>query len=149
MPLVTDYQEVKEAYQEAAELGVGLRVFCAEDRETLEAASVMRDASEKLFDENVKLTARYLERAKGHEVIEGAVDEVSYHGDRESQLRGFVEHGVLARSVLAADYRDTEPPIKPKLAQVANPPRRDAWFAAVRDRCREFLDILGYRKLGR
>ena len=37
MPLVTDYQQVKEVYQEAAELGVCLPVFCAEDRETLEA----------------------------------------------------------------------------------------------------------------
>ena len=37
MPLVTDYTHVKEVYQEAAELGVGLPVYCAEDRETLEA----------------------------------------------------------------------------------------------------------------
>src|SRR3972149_1553023 len=37
MPLITDYQQVKEVYQEAAELRVGLPAFCAEDRETLEA----------------------------------------------------------------------------------------------------------------
>ena len=37
MPLVTDYHQVKEVYQEATELGVALPVFCAEDRETLEA----------------------------------------------------------------------------------------------------------------
>ena len=37
MPLVTDYQHVKEVYREATELGVALPVFCAEDRETLEA----------------------------------------------------------------------------------------------------------------
>ena len=36
MPLVTDYNQVKEVYAEAAERGVGLPVFCAEDRETLE-----------------------------------------------------------------------------------------------------------------
>jgi hypothetical protein len=29
MPLVTDYKHVKETYREAAELGVGLPVFCA------------------------------------------------------------------------------------------------------------------------
>ena len=37
MPLVTDYNEVKETYQQAAELGIALPIFCAEDRETLEA----------------------------------------------------------------------------------------------------------------
>ncbi len=37
MPLITDYHQVKDTYQKAAELGVALPVFCAEDRETLEA----------------------------------------------------------------------------------------------------------------
>ncbi len=167
MPIITDYNEVKEVYQEAAEKGVALPVFCAEDRETLEAilasasefgkkigvdnlpiipawtsrypargqmtlvsacgdavlgsqlmfsdlecfagenspysnlrilphldhafpwldmdilngfadqfASVMCDASEKPFDENIKITAEYAERMKGRVVVEGAVDEI-------------------------------------------------------------------------
>lgn len=37
MPIINNYFQVKEIYQQAAELGVGLPVFCAEDRETLEA----------------------------------------------------------------------------------------------------------------
>ena len=37
MPLITGCSQVKEVYGEAAELGVALPVFCAEDRETLEA----------------------------------------------------------------------------------------------------------------
>jgi len=37
MPLITDYHQVKDIYREAAGLGVALPVFCAEDRETLEA----------------------------------------------------------------------------------------------------------------
>ncbi len=37
MPLVTDYNEVKEIYQQTAEIGAALPLFCAEDRETLEA----------------------------------------------------------------------------------------------------------------
>ncbi len=37
MPLVNDYNAVKDAYAEAAEKGIALPVFCAEDRETLEA----------------------------------------------------------------------------------------------------------------
>lgn len=171
MPLVSDYNEVKEVYRQAAELGVGLPVFCAEDRETLEAilaaalemskkigvenlpvipawtsrypargqmilltacanpvigtklmfsdlnafmdetspykklrvlphldhafpwldgdvlemfvdefASVMCDASEKPFEENIRITAQYAEKVKGRVVVEGAVDEIFESG---------------------------------------------------------------------
>jgi fructose/tagatose bisphosphate aldolase len=167
MPLITDYQAVKEVYQEAAELGVAIPSFCTEDRETLEAilasafeygqeigvddlpivpgwttrypdrgqmtlvtacgdpllgtelmlsdlevfcgehspyrnlrvlphldhafpwldgdvlsryadrvASVMCDASLKPFEENIHLTAEYVEAFHGRVVIEGAVDEI-------------------------------------------------------------------------
>lgn len=167
MPLITEYQEVKDIYQEAASLGVAIPVFCAEDRETLEAilaaglefgremnvknlpmvpawtsrypgrgqmqlvtacgdpvigtklmfsdlriftgegslyqnlrvmphldhafpwldkdilygylgqfASVMFDASEKSFKENMELTAEYVEKVRGRVVVEGAVDEI-------------------------------------------------------------------------
>jgi len=173
MPLITDYKEVKEIYQEAGELGVALPVFCAEDRETLEAilasalkmseetgvrnlpiipawtcrypargqmtlltacgdpvlgtkmmfsdlelfmsenspyrhlrvlphldhafpwldgdilndfadqfASVMFDASEKPFNENIKMTAEYVDKMKGRVVIEGAVDEIYESGEK-------------------------------------------------------------------
>ncbi|MHB9071635.1 MAG: class II fructose-bisphosphate aldolase [Sedimentisphaerales bacterium] len=175
MPLVTDYKAVKEIYAEAAERGIGLPVFCAEDRETLEAilasalkmakkigvndlpiipawtcrypargqmtlltacgdpvlgtkmmfsdlevfagedspykklrimphldhafpwldgdilenfankfASVMCDASEKSFEENIKMTSEYVSRFKGRVVIEGAVDEI-YESGGESE----------------------------------------------------------------
>ena len=345
MPLVTDYQQVKDTYQEASERGVGLPVFNAEDRETLEAilasalelgremgvedlpivpawtsrypmrgqmtlltacgdavlgtrlmfsdldvlmegtspyrklrvlphldhaypwldadildgfvdrfASVMCDASERPFDENVRLTAEYVERVHGRVVVEGAVDEiwssggteqknalttvsqahrflretgvdilvpnvgtehratadqVAYRADRareisavvgnilclhgtssvkaadlagvpgdgflkinvyttlavhggqalartvlanlgnifsEAQLQELVDSGALGSGVLVPGYGDTELPIKPKLKQVCNPPRRDTWFEAVRDRCREFLEVFGYRR---
>lgn len=167
MPLITDYQHVKATYREAAQLGAGLPVFCAEDRETLEAilasvveygqkigvedlpiipawtvrypgrgqmklvtacgnprlgvrlmfsdleafmsedspyrklrvlphldhgfpwldgdileeyagrfASVMCDASERPFEENIRLTAEYVEKVRGRVVVEGAVDEI-------------------------------------------------------------------------
>ena len=174
MPLITDYNAVMEVYAQAAELGIALPVFCAEDRETLEAilasalemgkeigvedlpiipawtsrypprgqmtlitncgdailgnemmfsdlklltgdnspyrklrvlphldhafpwldgdvldrfadnfASVMCDASEKPFDENIKLTAEYVEKVKGKVVVEGAVDEIYESGGDE------------------------------------------------------------------
>ena len=158
MPLINEYSQVRETYLQAAEKGVCLPVFCAEDRETLEAilaaayefgqeigakdipiipawttrypprgqmklisasgkprlgtelmfsdirvftgpqspyhslrvmphldhafpwidgdiledyaddfASVMCDASEKPFDENIRLTAEYVEKVKGRE----------------------------------------------------------------------------------
>ena len=348
MPLITDYHQVKDTYQEAAELGVALPAFCTEDRETLEAilasaleygkeigvddlpiipawtsrypargqmtlvtacgdprvgnelmfsdlkvfvgqagpfrklrvlphldhafpwldgdilnqfvdrfASVMFDASEKPFEENIQLTAQYVEKVRGRVVVEGAVDEifeasgsgvkneptsvaqarrflsetgvdilvpnvgtehrataaqVHYRSDRareisaavgkvlclhgtsslrpedlpklpedglvkvniyttlavkggqalarhlldnlgnvfsEQQLKDLVEHGVLGVGVLSQNYGQTKPPIKPKLEYVANPLRRDAWFAAVRDSCKEFLRVFNYRKYGK
>ncbi len=348
MPLVTDYQQVKEVYQEAAELGTAVGAFCAEDRETLEAilaaaletgreigvedlpvctawtsryparsqmklltaageavlgnqlmfsdldgflsetspyrklrvlphldhafpwldgdilerfahrfASVMCDASEKPFEENIRLTARYVEEFGGQVVIEGAADEIheageggerpggttprqarefldrtgvdiivpnvgtehratldqvaylperaralsaevgsilclhgtssvreedlsrlpedgfvkinvyttlAVHGGQAlarsvldhlgniftvTQLRELVGAGALGEKTLAEDYAETRAPIKPKLASVANPLRRDVWFAAVRGRCRDFLEAFNYRRYAR
>lgn len=340
MPLVTDYNAVKDIYREAAERGIGLPAFCSEDRETLEAilaaaletgkvigvddlpvipawtsryptrgqmtlltacgdavlanklmlsdleafvsesspyrklrvmphldhafpwldgdiletfadrfASVMCDASEKPFEENIEMTARYVEKVKGKVVVEGAVDEIYESGGTEKnepttveqtekflsrtgvdlivpnvgtehrataggvqylseeaqkissavgrilclhgtssvkpedlpglpsdgfvkiniyttlavkggqavartvleevasifdekQLKEFVDKGILGQRPRSGDKAM---PAKPKLKAVANPPRRDAWFAAVRDRCREFFEIFNYR----
>ena len=69
MPLVTDYHAVKDAYAEAAELGVALPVFCTEDRETLEAilASVLKMA-EKIGVQDLPIipawTCRYPPRGQ-------------------------------------------------------------------------------------
>ena len=345
MPLVNDYQHVKDVYREAAELGVGLPVFCAEDRETLEAilasalefgrqigvedlpiipawtvrypgrgqmtlvsasgnprlgvrlmfsdlaafmsedspyrklrvlphldhgfpwldgdimeqyagdfASIMCDASERPFEENIRLTAAYVERMRGRVVVEGAVDEifesggsghknepttvalaqrflretgvdilvpnvgtehratadqVNYRADRAREISaavgrilclhgtssvkpddlsrlpadGFVKinvyttlavHGgqAVAREVLGslpgilgevqireliregtlADSAFPEATLRgarPQLTIVTNPRRRDAWFAAVKTRCLDFLTVFNYRAYGR
>ena len=345
MPLVTDYQQVKDVYQEAAELGVAMPAFCCEDRETLEAilasakekgeelgvedlpvlptwtirypprgqmklitacgdpvlgmrlmlsdlelfateespysklrilpnadhafpwldgdilngfidqlAVVMFDASERPFEENISLTAEYVDRMQGRVAVEGAVDElyesggeqiknepttvaqaqrflaetgvdilvpnvgtehrataqeIEYRSDRareisaavgkilclhgssslrpasaanlpddgfvkvniyttlavsggqavarhvlnnlgniftEAHLEELVAKGVIGEVAGLADFGDNELPIKPKLAVVANPSRRDAWFAAVRDRCKEYLDLFRYQR---
>lgn len=66
----------------------------------------------------------------------------------ESQLRDLVRRGVLGEKVLQEGFGRTVWPVKPKLEWVANPPRRNAWFGAVRDRCLEFMEILNYRALG-
>jgi fructose/tagatose bisphosphate aldolase len=343
LPLVNDYQQVKEVYQDAAARGVGLPVFCAEDRETLEAilasalevgkeigvedlpiipawtsrypgrgqmtlltacgdpvlgtrlmfsdleamtsgtspyrklrvlphfdhafpwldgdimemfaenfASIMCDASEKPFEENMRITADFVQRMNKRVVIEGAVDEifesggageknepttvaqaqkflaatgvdiivpnvgtehratadqVQYRAERACELSaalgkimclhgtssvkpedlsrlpddGFVKinvyttlavHGgqALARRVLhdigeifTKDQVEemiaqgllgdkiialgTTP--KPKLAIVGNPLRRDAWFNAVKNRCKDFLNIFNYERFAK
>lgn len=345
MPLITDYQQVKDIYKEAAERDIGLPVFCAEDRETIEAilasafelgreigvddlpiipawtcryppraqmtlltfcgdpvlgtrlmfsdleafmgetspyrklqvmphldhafpwldgdilnsfadrfASVMCDASKKPFQENIRLTAEYVERVRGRVVVEGAVHEISesvsivqkndlttvsqaerflretgvdiivpnvgtehravaaqaqydagrarelnaavgkilcLHGTSsvrledlpglpadgfvkiniyttlaknggqavarnvldnlanifdERQLRDLIKAGVLGGAVVSENYAETALPIGAKLINVANPPRHNAWFAAVRNRCKEFMRIFNYKR---
>jgi fructose/tagatose bisphosphate aldolase len=344
MPLVTDYNAVKDAYAQAGELGIALPVFCAEDRETLEAilasalkmseeigiedlpiipawtcrypsrgqmrlltacgepvlgtkmmfsdlelfasenspyrklrimphldhafpwldgdmldnfaykfASVMCDASEKPFEENIKMTADYVEKVKGEVVVEGAVDEIFESGGDEKnepttvkqaqkflsqtgvdiivpnvgtehrataeqvqyqsqrakeissavgkilclhgtssvkpqdlqklsddgfvkiniytilavkggqavahkllsnsgnifapdQLKALIDDGVLGQKVIDENFGENQAPIKPKLACVANPPRRDAWFEAVKNKCYSFLKTFNYSK---
>jgi fructose-bisphosphate aldolase class II len=220
-------------------------------------ASVMFDASEKPLEENIRLTAQYVEKVRGRVVVEGAVDEileasgreakneptsaaqarhfldetgvdilvpnvgtehratagqVLYRSDRareisaavgkvlclhgtssvkpedlpklpqdgfvkvniyttlaikgghalarqvldnlgnvfsEDQLKELVEGGVLAARVLSQGYGRTKWPIKPKLEYLANPLRRNAWFAAVRERCKEFLRVFNYGRYGK
>ncbi len=211
-------------------------------------ASIMCDASEKPFDENVRITAEFAERVRGRVVVEGAVDEifesggvgknvattvaqarrflretgvdiivpnvgtehratadqVQYRSDRAreisaavgrvlclhgtssvkpqdlpglpadgfvkinvyttlavhggqavarhvlktigemfspAQLRELVAEGLLGERALAGKTAS-----QPKLAVVANPLRRDAWFGAVKDRCTDFLNVFGYQK---
>jgi len=216
MSLVNDYQQVKEIYTDAGERGVGLPLFCCEDRETLEAilaaayeigqeignphipitpswtsryhvrcqaclvsktnnpilgcqlmfsdlevytgkdspykdllvmphldhsnpwensdilfgfvdqfASVMCDASEKPLEENIRLTAEYVDQVKGEVVVEGAVDEISSTegGPREKkttveEARRFISEtgvdiivpnlGTEHRSTTASAHYDSE-----------------------------------------
>ncbi len=343
MPLITDRRQVLDTYRQAAELGIALPNFCAEDRETLEAilasaleigqeigvddlpivpawtsrypgrsqmkllsackdpvigtrlmlsdlqvlcseespygrlrvmphldhawpwldgdvmerfadhfASIMCDASEKPFEENLRLTADHARRLGDRVVIEGAVDEVYsadgaeeknepttveqarrfvsetgadlivpnvgtehrstgrevvYQRQRARELRdavgsilcihgtsslqaadlaglpgdGFVKinifttlavHGgqavarqvlsdlgsilppdevaaLVAKGVLGEVAVPSEARLGPKLGSVATSARRDAWFGAVKARCREFLWGLGYQKFSR
>jgi len=215
-------------------------------------ATVMCDASEEPFEENIRLTAQYVEKVHGRVVVEGAVDEIyeaggveknepttvaqarrflaetgvdiivpnvgtehratagaaRYHADRareisaavgkilcihgtsslqggrlhelaqdgftkvniyttlavhggqavarqvlgslsdifdQGQLRQLAAEGILADAVLSAEAAE---PIGPKLASLANPPRRDAWFGAVKSRCMALLEALNYRRYG-
>lgn len=56
------------------------------------------------------------------------------------EMRDLHDRGILGDAALAA------PGAGPRLAALANAPRRDAWFEAVRARCREFMLVLGYGK---
>ena len=67
----------------------------------------------------------------------------------EASCASWSEAGVLGERVLAPDYGENRMPLKPRLDRAANASRRDAWFAAVRDRCKEFLGIFGYQRVCR
>ena len=62
----------------------------------------------------------------------------------KKQLNELVEQNILNPAVLSEEYGETQGQIKPKLVNVANPPRRDAWFHSVRNRCYDFLEIFNY-----
>jgi fructose/tagatose bisphosphate aldolase len=220
-------------------------------------ASVMCDASECPFEENIRLTAQYVAKVKGRVVVEGAVDEIFEYGgtgqknepttveqarrflnetgvdiivpnvgtehratadkvvylsDRareisgalgkilclhgtssikpedlhklpedgivkiniyttlavsggqalaknvlgnvgnifdEKSLKEMVDKGILGKAVLSPDYAGTVWPVKPKLEYVTNPLRRDAWFEAVKNRCKEFMKIFNYERFAK
>lgn len=220
-------------------------------------ASIMCDASERPFEENIRITAAYVEQVRGRVVVEGAVDEifsagsahqknepttvaqaerflretgvdilvpnvgtehrstadqVAYRSDRareisralgkilcihgtssvktedlpklpedgfikvniyttlavrggqalarhlldnlgnvlsEAELHELVAQGVLGEAALSPTWGENRPPLVPKLNRVTNATRRDAWFAAVRDRCRDFLNTFGYARYAR
>jgi hypothetical protein len=67
----------------------------------------------------------------------------------QQQLNDLVQQGILGNAVLSENYGETKTSIKPKLECVTNPPRRDAWFEAVRDRCIDFLEVLNYRNFNK
>ena len=62
------------------------------------------------------------------------------------QLQDLVKQGVLGKVVLSLDYGENKSPIKPKLEYVANATRRDAWFEAVKNKCKDYLELFNYRK---
>ena len=217
-------------------------------------ASVMCDASERPFEENIRLTAEYVEKVRGRVVVEGAVDEIyeaggsseknegttvsqavkylhktgvdllvpnvgtehrstvvkaeyqseraheigaavgkilclhgtssvkaedlpklsedgivrtniyttlAVHGGQavarkvlanlanifdEGQLQDLLNRGVIGETARSLDYGENRFPVKPKLDCVTNPQRRDAWFGAVKNRCKQFLEKLDYRR---
>ena len=60
------------------------------------------------------------------------------------QLQDLIEEGILGDLALSVEHAADRYPAKPKLDCVSNPPRRDAWFEAVKTRCLAFLEILNY-----
>lgn len=56
------------------------------------------------------------------------------------------ELAALRDAGMLGDAFATDGSSKPTLASVANAPRRDAWFGAVKARCKEFLLLFGYAK---
>ena len=85
----------------------------------------------------------------GGQAVAGSVLENLGNIFDETRLRELHRRGVLGEKVFEPGYGGTMPPIKPKLVSVTNPSRRDAWFAAVRNRCCDFFDALNYRAFAR
>jgi len=61
------------------------------------------------------------------------------------ELKSMVQADVLGKRTLEPDFGENQRPLKPKLRFVATPRRRDAWFNAVRETCRQFYRAFNYR----
>jgi fructose-bisphosphate aldolase class II len=61
----------------------------------------------------------------------------------KEQLQNLIHQGILSEKTILS-YNENKYPIKPKLNYVANPIRRDAWFEAVKNKCKEFLRLFNY-----
>jgi fructose-bisphosphate aldolase class II len=57
----------------------------------------------------------------------------------EAELRSLIDDGVLGHKALEAASTG------PRLTNVANPLRRDAWFGAVREQCLHYMELLNYQ----
>ena len=62
----------------------------------------------------------------------------------EKELTSLAQAEVLGKRVLQPDFGETQPPLKPKLDFVATSHRRDAWFGAVHETCRQFFEAFNY-----
>ncbi len=67
----------------------------------------------------------------------------------EKQLSELVASGTLGGAVLKDADGQAAVTARPRLGSVANPPRRDAWFTAVRDRAMEYMRALNYERFAR
>lgn len=63
-----------------------------------------------------------------------------------NQLRQMQEEGLIGSRFFDEDYvaQTCGGRLTPKLAVAANPPRRDAWVAAVKEKVKSYYDLFGY-----
>ena len=66
----------------------------------------------------------------------------------KEQIGKFIEQGWLGKKYFEKDYIDKFcfGKLKPRLAKLAEPERRDIWVEAVGQTVKEFLDVFGYRR---
>ena len=62
----------------------------------------------------------------------------------KNQIKEFVEKGILSGDLINNNINGKNE-LGPKLENVVNAGRRDAWFLAVKETCKEYFYLLNYR----
>jgi len=82
-------------------------------------------------------------QAEAHKVINNLGNILD-----QKEIETLVQAEVLGKRSLGPNFAETQLPLKPKLDFVATSHRRNAWFTAVRDTCRQFFHTFNYAAFG-
>jgi len=135
--------EAKYHSERAREITAALgKVICLHG-----SSSVKREDLKKLPEDGIIKINLYtgIARAGGQALVNQVLDNLGNVFDKET-LEKLVGEGVLGQAVLNDNFRNTIPPIKPKLEYFTNPKRRDAWFDAVKNQCKDYMYQFNYER---
>jgi len=133
MPIINDYQHSREI---SAAVG---KVLCLHGASSVKAADLPKLPEDGFVKINIFTTLA----VKGGQAVATQVLENLKNIFTEEQLHDFIDQGILTPAFLTVDSSDLTPP-RPVLNYVATPARRDVWFEAVKERCKEFLRVFNY-----
>jgi len=109
------------------------------------SSSVKREDLHKLPEDGIVKINLFtaIARAGGQALVDHVLENLGNVYEKET-LERLVKEGVLGEAVLSENYKNTIPPIKPKLEYYTNPKRRDVWFEAVKNKCKDYMYQFNY-----
>ena len=85
--------------------------------------------------------------AGGQAVVRHVLENMSAVFD-DTQIHGMMRDGLLGSKALIRGNHPRDGETRPRLDHLANELRRNAWFLAVKERCRKYFLLLDYARYG-